>query len=86
MKQERDEIRGLAPEEIKARSELPFDDAIAEDWSPGCMTVLTSLGLELAGELLRRDLDVGSLLIRPTVVVVAVVNHCGFPREYRIYN
>ena len=39
------------------------------------MEVLTSLGTELAGKLLRRDLDVVPMLVGTTVTIVSIVDH-----------
>ena len=54
---------------------MPQDDAVAEHGPSGSMLVLTSLGLELTGELLRRDLYIVAGLLVPIVAIVAVVDH-----------
>ena len=75
MKQKRNQVGRFATEDIATRRDLPIDNAVAEHGSSGGMHVLTSLGLELGGELLRRDLDDASLLIMASASIITVVDH-----------
>ena len=52
----------------------------AVGWARPCsaMCVLTSLGFELGGKLLCRDLNIRLLLIGVVVAVVAVLDHVAF--------
>jgi len=63
---------------------LPFVDAVAKHWSSGRMGVLTSLRLELWGKLLGRDLHIGLMYTLAVISVITVVDHCGFPRDFKI--
>ena len=92
IEQERQLIAALAAEEIEPWSDLPFDDAVAEHGSLGSVCQrypkgqeLTSLRFEFRSKFFGGDLYVGRLLIRTFVAVVAVTDHCGFPREFKIY-
>jgi len=61
-----------------------LDDSIAKHGSSCGMPILTSLGLELRGELLRRDLNNASLLVWATIAVVTVVDHLEKAIEFKI--
>ena len=52
-----------------------MNDAVAEDRPSGSVLVLTSLRLELGGELLRRDLDIAGWLVLAAIGVVTIVDH-----------
>ena len=67
---------------------MPPGDAIAEHGSSGSLgafelllRVRTSLGLELGGELLGRDLHVDALLLLVSIAIAVVIDHPGINLE-----
>ena len=75
MLEEQESVTALTSPESQTWRDMPFDVAVAEQRASGSMRLLTSLALEFRGELLRRDLHVGWLLMLSAIAVTAVVDH-----------